>query len=95
MRFSRTPQFREDFRRLSQDDKDNIREAFSLLSEALQGNGELYKKFRIKKMKGHKDIWEGHVKIDLCFTFQYRDTDNGEKDCFFRRIGTHKIYNQP
>ena len=45
-------------------------------------------------MEGQKGIWEGHVKINLVFTFQY-DHEDGEKVCFFRRVGTHDIYKNP
>ena len=92
MKFIRTPQFREDYINLSESEKKDVNEAFSLVSEALQGNSVYYRKFRIKKMEGHPLIWEGHIKINLVFTFQY---ENDKGKCIFRRIGTHDIYKKP
>ena len=95
MIFRRTPQFREDFEKLEAEDKKEVKAGFPEVALALQGNVELFQKYRIKQMQGQGDIWEGHVKINLCFTFHYDKTQDGEKICFFRRIGTHKIYNKP
>lgn len=95
MHFHRTPQFWEDFQNLTDGEKNAVTESFPFVSEALQGNTDYYSRYRIKKMEGHSDIWEGHVRINLCFTFHYEYTDNGEKVCFFRRVGTHEIYQHP
>lgn len=95
MKFRRTPQFHEDFDDLEEDEKREVKEAFPYLMLALQGNVELFQKFRIKQMQGHNNVWEGHVKINLCFTFHYDETDDGEKICFFRRVGMHKIHKKP
>ena len=45
---------------------------------------------RTRKMEGRRDVWEGHVTRDYCFTFKiigdaYR----------LRRVGTHEIYRKP
>ena len=95
MKFRRTRQFDEDFERLTSQEKQEVKVAFQNVKLALQGNVELFQKHRIKPMQGHKTIWEGHVKINLCFTFHYDKTENGEKVCFFRRVGTHDIYQRP
>ena len=95
MKFRRTPQFREDFDNLEEADKISVTELFNSVALALQGNVELYKLHRIQTMQGRPGIWEGHIKQNLCFTFHFEYTDNGEKVCFFRRVGTHKIYEKP
>jgi len=98
MKYHRTPQFRDDCEELSRsvpDIYDLLAENFPLLDQALTGDGDLYQYFRIKKMQGHADIWEGHLKINICFTFHYEDDHQSEKVCVFRRIGTHNIYNNP
>jgi mRNA-degrading endonuclease YafQ of YafQ-DinJ toxin-antitoxin module len=95
MKFHRTPQFREDFNNLEETDRIAVINAFGDVAEALQGNGELRYHFRIKKMEGRDEIWEGHIKINLCFTFQFSVNKEGEKVCFFRRVGTHEIYSRP
>ena len=100
MQFRRTPQFLEDFGGLDEADKTAVDEAFPNVVLALQGNVTLFSHHHIKKMQGWEGIWEGiwegHVKgNNLCFTFHYDQTANGEKTCFFRRVGTHKIYKNP
>jgi mRNA-degrading endonuclease YafQ of YafQ-DinJ toxin-antitoxin module len=95
MLFRRTREFEDDFERLPRDNQDDIKAAFTSVSNALEGNEDLYKKFKIKKMRGHPNVWEGHIKYNLCFTFHIAKGENGEKICFFRRIGTHDIYNKP
>ena len=95
MKFRRTPKFNEDFKNLTPQEQQEVKTAFLNVALALQGNAELFRKHRIKQMQGRKDIWEGHVKINLCFTFHYDETEDGEKICFFRRIGTHDIYQKP
>lgn len=99
MKFRRTQQFRNDFDQLSESDKKSVKKAFPsitlVLALVLEGNRDLFRKYRLKRMVGFPEIWEGHVKINLCFTF-HRDFDsNGEIIIFFRRIGTHNIYKIP
>lgn len=95
MKFRRTPRFNRDFRGLNERQKKAVDDAFPTVAEALQGNTEHYYRHHIKKMGGHANIWEGHVEDNLCFTFHYEYTEDGEKVCFFRRIGTHDIYISP
>lgn len=96
MKYRRTPQYWDDFQRLSETQKDTIEKEFSNIASALEGSMELRRRHRIKKMQGHDNIWEGHVRGDnFCFTFHYEKTDDGERVCFFRRVGTHDIYKNP
>lgn len=96
MRFSRTDQFKDDYKGLTKADQDAVDKAFREVALALQGDESLFKKYKIKKMQGWPGIWEGHVKGDyLCFTFHFDVTDTGGKNCFFRRVGTHSIYKNP
>ncbi len=95
MKFRRTPQFREDFDNLNDAEKDAVNENFRSVALALQGDIDLFRRHRIKMMEGWPGVWEGHIRQNLCFTFHYDQTDDGEKVCFFRRIGTHAIYRSP
>jgi mRNA-degrading endonuclease RelE of RelBE toxin-antitoxin system len=45
---------------------------------------------QVRKMKGHKDLWEGRITIHYRFTFKIV----GET-YYLRRIGTHEIYKKP
>jgi mRNA-degrading endonuclease YafQ of YafQ-DinJ toxin-antitoxin module len=95
MKFRRTPQFREDYAGLQEKDREAVDEAFRSVALALQGNVDLYRLHKIQVMHGKPGIWEGHVRQNICFTFHYEYTADGEKICFFRRIGTHEIYDKP
>ncbi|MEW6718667.1 MAG: hypothetical protein AB1345_14345 [Chloroflexota bacterium] len=95
MKFRRTRQFRDDFDRLVESNKKDVEEAFPYIALALQGNDEYRRKYRIKKMEGHPSIWEGHIKINLCFTFHLETDEDSEVIVFFRRVGTHQIYRGP
>ena len=95
MKFARTQQFNDDLNKLEESDKIAVRNAFNDVVSALEGDAGLRHHHRIKKMWGTQDIWEGHVKQNLCFTFHFANNPEGEKVCFFRRIGTHNIYNKP
>jgi mRNA-degrading endonuclease YafQ of YafQ-DinJ toxin-antitoxin module len=99
MKFQRTPHFVDNYKfDISDDGRDDWDQAFPDLVKALQGDSQLYKHFRLQKMEGRpgrNGIWEGHIKQDLCFTFQFDYLPKREKVCLFRRIGTHKIYKKP
>jgi mRNA-degrading endonuclease YafQ of YafQ-DinJ toxin-antitoxin module len=99
MKFQRTPQFAADYRSgIDNVDRDNWDLAFPDIIKALQGNSKLHHHFRMKKMEGwpgRNGIWEGHIKQNLCFTFHFDTLENGERSCFFRRLGTHNIYKKP
>ncbi len=49
-----------------------------------------YPSLRIKKMQGHRSIWEGRITQSYRFTFEKIN------DIYFiRRAGTHPILNNP
>lgn len=95
MKFRFTPKYRRDYKKLEKNEQDDVFEARETIARALKGDTECYYKHRIKEMEGFPDIWEGHVKINLVFTFHYEEDENGEKICWFRRVGSHKIYKKP
>ena len=45
---------------------------------------------RVRKMEGARDIWDGHLSYEYCFTFRIVD-----ETCRLRRVGTHEIYRSP
>lgn len=91
MKFRRLSSFKEDLEALPKEIREKAREKFKLF-KANQNHPSL----RIKKMKGHEDIWEGHVTQEYVFTFHWdEDVDTGEAIAVFRHIGTHKIYKNP
>jgi hypothetical protein len=53
-------------------------------------------RLRVKRMQGHRDIWEMTWAPDGRATFQYGDEVHaGEAHIIWRRIGTHTIFRRP
>lgn len=85
MRTETTPRFDREYTRLPQHIQARVDKQFALLL-----SDPRHPSLRIRKMKGWRDIWEGHVTQNCCFTF------NIVGDIYiFRRIGTHNIYRKP
>jgi len=76
-----TRPFDEDYNALPELIKDRADKQFVLLME-----NPYHPSLRIKKIKGHPNIWEGRVTKNYRFTFQI----SGEI-YILRRIGTHDI----
>jgi mRNA interferase RelE/StbE len=91
MIYRRSINFREDFERLPPDIQDIARQKFRLFQD-----NPRHPSLRIKKMAGREDIWEGHITQAYVFTFQWlEDPQTGEAIAYFRRIGSHQIYDNP
>jgi mRNA interferase RelE/StbE len=84
-----TESFKRDYKTLENDIKETAKKAFGLFKENTN-----HPSLRIKRMRGHKSIWEGHITEKYVFTFHKEKGDN----CtiyWFRRIGDHTIYKNP
>ena len=96
MIFRRTPQFKIDYR---YDLDDSLQEetdkSFPDVVKAFMGDTELRRRFKFHPLKGRDEIFAGHIKHNLCFTYHIEHSKDGEKIIFFRRIGTHNIYKNP
>jgi mRNA interferase RelE/StbE len=87
MKYQRTKRFKKAFKELPESVKEKVAKAFSLFRENPQ-----HPSLSIKKMKGHRDIWEGRVDDFYRFTFEYQAVpDSDETVCIFRNIGRHDI----
>lgn len=95
MQFHRTQEFKECIKSLNEKQKQEIIRAFQELEKAFEGDMELRSKYKLHPLKNFKGIFGGHLKYNLVFTFHYDTSQDGEKIVFFRRIGTHNIYNNP
>jgi len=93
MIFKRLPSFNRDYDKLKTEQQKLVKDSFKSVASALTGNVELYNKYKIKKMK-RGEYYEGHLQINLVFTlfFEY---DEEQKICWFSRIGSHEIYDNP
>jgi mRNA-degrading endonuclease YafQ of YafQ-DinJ toxin-antitoxin module len=95
MQFRRTPEFKECIKLLDDKQRQEIQDAFPELEKAFHGDMILNRKFNLHPLKKYDGIYAGHLKYNLVFTFHYETSQEGEKIVFFRRIGTHNIYNNP
>ena len=82
MKFRRTSRFGRDFKNLDEPDKEYVENAFPEVSRALEGDINLRRKYRFKKMSGWEGIWEGHLKNLICVLLFIINT-RGEKRCAF------------
>jgi len=91
MKFRRLQAFKDDFALLPADIQERTRKQFELFR-----NDPFHPSLRLKKMKGHGAIWEGHISEGYVFTMQWdEDPETGEPIATFRRIGKHSIYKKP
>jgi mRNA-degrading endonuclease RelE of RelBE toxin-antitoxin system len=91
MKFRRLQSFKDDLDKLPEEVQQQAREKFKLFKVNLT-----HPSLRVKKMKGHEDIWEGHVTKGVVFTFHWdNDAETEEAIAVFRHIGTHRIYRNP
>jgi mRNA-degrading endonuclease RelE of RelBE toxin-antitoxin system len=85
MRIQTTKPFDEDYDALPEGIKERVEKQFVLLME-----NPHHPSLRLKKIKGHPNIWEGIVTKSYRFTFQI----SGEI-YLLRRIGTHDVLRTP
>jgi len=95
MRFEPTEPFWEAYAQLPAAVKQRARRAFRLFQQGAQ-SPPFQPSLRIRKMKGHANIWEGHITMQYVFTYHIeKDPNSGELIYVFRHIGTHDIYRHP
>ena len=95
MKYHRTPEFKADYKNLGEKLKKEVQKSFPDLVKAFEGDTVLRAYFDLHPLTGWPDIYAGHLKYDLVFTYHYDEDLNGEKAVFFRKIGTHGIYKNP
>lgn len=94
MKFRKTEHFDKCFKKLPPDVQDTAKRCFEKFKE--RPHYPYHPSLKIKKMKGYEGIWEGHVTTGYVFTFHIeKDNSTGETIIYFRKIGTHKIYDSP
>jgi mRNA-degrading endonuclease RelE of RelBE toxin-antitoxin system len=85
MKIQTTKPFDRDYDGLPELIKDRADKQFALLLE-----NPNHPSLRLKKIKGHSDIWEGRITKSYRFTFQI-----SQEIFILRRIGTHAILRTP
>ena len=87
MKYQRTARFKKAVQELPKPIREKLSKIFTLFQENTQ-----HPSLGVKKMKGHKNIWEGRIDDFYRFTFEYGvDPDTDETICIFRNIGRHDI----
>lgn len=75
--------------------KTKARQMFELFQQGAE-HPPFHPSLRIRKMRGYPNIWEGHVTMQIVFTFHIEhDPESGETIYVFRNIGTHEVYRKP
>jgi mRNA-degrading endonuclease RelE of RelBE toxin-antitoxin system len=85
MKIQTTKTFDKDYDALPEHVKDRTDKQFILLLE-----NPNHPSLRLKKIRGHPDIWEGRITKSYRFTFQI-----SREMYMLRRIGTHDILKTP
>jgi len=85
MKIQMTRPFDEDYSALPESIKERADKQFIILVE-----NPHHPSLRLKKIKGHPNIWEGGVTKSYRFTFQI-----SREIYLLRRIGTHAILKTP
>ena len=102
MKYSQTPQFEADFRRLTAEHRSLFKQCFPDFSEACdayaaQDQASWPARFRVRPMAGRSGIWEMTWSFsgpDGRATFEFLQED-GETRIRWRRIGDHSVYKKP
>ncbi len=90
MKYRRLNSFKRGFDELPIEIQALVREKFRLFQ-----NDPGHPSLRIKKMKGHESIREGHITVGYVFTFHHETDESGKPRVVFRRIGSHVTYRKP
>lgn len=85
MKIQTTKPFDDDYKALPESIRKRADKQFTLFME-----NSNHPSLRIKKIKGHPNIWEGRITKNYRFTFQI-----SEEIYLLRRIGTHDILKTP
>ena len=85
MKVLTTRAFDKEYSKLPQTVKNKVDEKLSLFMQNLR-----HPSLRVKKMQGHKNIWEGSITMQYRFTFEIQ-----EEIYILRRIGTHEVLHIP
>lgn len=95
MIFRRTKQFKDDYKNLDAELQKEVDKSFPDVVKAFEGDVVLNRRYDLHPLIGWNEIFAGHIKSNLCFTYQVITEGDEEKIVFFRRVGTHKIYKDP
>jgi len=85
MIYRRTAHFKKAYQTLPKNIQKKTAKAFVLFQE-----NPPHPSLGVKKMQGHKGIWEGRIDQQYRFTFHYENqSKTGETICVFRNVDNH------
>jgi hypothetical protein len=102
LKYQRTEQFKRDYRRLSDGEKEQFRQSirtyFAPAADEVAGGGDPWpKRLRVKGVQGAKGVWEmtwSFTDPDGRATFEWIQID-GEPAIRWRRVGSQAIFAGP
>lgn len=91
MIYRRTAHFKKAYQALPEHIRKKAAKAFVLFQE-----NPTHSSLGVKKMQGHKGIWEGRINHQYRFTFHYENqTKTGKTTCVFRNVDNHECLKNP
>lgn len=88
--------FRRDWQKLTRDEQVAFLRAVAIFVEDLAVGAGFRPGLRVKKMKGHENVWEMTWAPDGRATFSYGESlKPGQPHVIWRRIGAHEIFKEP
>jgi hypothetical protein len=66
------------------------------IADLAGGSQSFHPRLRVKRVQGHRGVWEMTWAPDGRATFEYGDEVRpGEQHIIWRRIGTHSVFRRP
>ena len=91
--YEQTDPFRDDLRKLSEDERQRLKSAVAKIVEDLRRGG---KGLRVKHVQSTSGVWEMTWAPNGRATFEYGpQVHQGEPHVIWRRVGSHSILNRP
>lgn len=89
--------FWRDWDRLGPKQQREFRAAVAqFVADLAEGKPGFRPSLRVKRVQGHRGVWEMTWAYDGRATFQYgEEVESGEPHVIWRRVGTHGIFRRP
>lgn len=89
--------FWRDWDRLTPQQQRAFRQALTqFIADVASGDQSFHPRLRVKRVQGHRGVWETSWAPDGRATFEYGDeVRTGEQHIIWPRIGTHSVFRRP
>ena len=93
--YERTRRVQRDLQRLTRTQRDDFKAARRLFVEGLR-EGHFHPSLRVKRVQSARGVWEMSWAPDGRATFEYgAELHPGEPHVIWRRVGTHRVLDDP